>query len=208
MPKIDLARESEVKRKIRMIVAKDPMISMSRLQIELQSAGLHASTGNVIDRKYLIKLLKKITQEQRRNLDEDRIEDRIVETRERFGIVMQRLMKIAFWEFNYLREGIPMPSAGEQIAALNSIMKLDLALLSAEMDAGIFKRELGEVDVMHRAAPLSLEKKQEIISTFQAWGIGPKHIEARLVAPKETNGDTNIPSTNNAPGGSLVVEGS
>lgn len=191
-----------------MIVAKDPMISMSRLQIELQSVGLHASTGNVLDRKYLTKLLKKITQEQRRNLDTDRIEDRIIETRERFSIVTQRLMKIAFWEFNYLREGIPMPSAGEQIAALNSIMKLDLALLSAEMDAGIFKRELGEVDVLHRAAPLSVEKKQEILSTFKAWGIGPKHIEARMIASQETNGDTNTPSTNNAPGGSVMVEGS
>lgn len=210
MPKVDFARESEIKRKVRIAIAKDPMISMPRLQAELQKQGITSANGTFVDRKFLAKMVRKISEEQRRHLDADRVEDRILETRERFNLVTQRLMKIAFWEFDYLREGIPMPTAGEQIAALNSIMKLDLALLSAEMDAGIFRRELGEVGVLHRAVPLPAEKKEEIMRTFAAWGIGPKQIEARFVESKESNGDTGTTNANSTPasGGSVVVEGS
>jgi hypothetical protein len=65
-----------------------------------------------------------------------------------------------------------MPKNDEIIRAVNTVVKLDLAILKAEMDASIFDRKLGSVDLnIYRAAPLDPEKAEVIASAFKRWGI-------------------------------------
>jgi hypothetical protein len=79
-----------------------------------------------------------------------------------------------------------LPQTQDVIRAVNTIVKLDLAILKAEMDAGIFDRKLGSVDLnIYRAAPLDPEKAALIADVFKKWGIDltlpanerPKYIE-------------------------------
>jgi len=71
-----------------------------------------------------------------------------------------------------MNEGILMPETSEIIRAADIIIKLDLAILKAEMDAGIFERKIGTVDLnVYRAAPLEPETAAKISEVFQRWGI-------------------------------------
>jgi hypothetical protein len=48
---------------------------------------------------------------------------------------------------------------------------MDLAILKAEMDAGIFDRKLGSVDVnMYRGMVLPPETAARISEVFESWG--------------------------------------
>jgi hypothetical protein len=58
---------------------------------------------------------------------------------------------------------------GNRISALNSLLKGDLEMLQAELDAGIFERHLGTI--RHMPAPLNAEQKRTVIDAFVAWGI-------------------------------------
>jgi hypothetical protein len=84
------------------------------------------------------------------------------------------LVRIAFYTEDLRKEGFPPPSYRDQIMALNAIIKLDLAILSAEMDAGIFKRHLGTIELEARSRPLADEQKQKMYDAFVNWGIIPK----------------------------------
>ena len=62
------------------------------------------------------------------------------------------------------------PENDEIIRAVNTIVKLDLAILKAEMNAGMFERHLGTMDVnVYRSAPLDAEKSALIVQAFKRW---------------------------------------
>jgi len=47
------------------------------------------------------------------------------------------------------------PKASEVVKAVDTLVKLDIAILKADMDLGIFDRKLGTLDLkVHRATPL------------------------------------------------------
>ncbi len=186
---MDATKESEIKREIRMAIAQDPLISVRRLQKRLMERGIVTARGGKLDDMYLLKLVKRINAEQAKDVDEAKIADRMAKTQQRFDLVLQRLFKIAFWEWDFLKDGIPMPSPGEQIYALATIGKMDIALLQAEMDAGIYKRKLGVLEVERRNSPLSPERKRAIITAMTGWGIIPKE------ETKELNNALPAPTT-------------
>jgi hypothetical protein len=58
----------------------------------------------------------------------------------------------------------------------------DLAILKAEMDAGVFDREIGSVDPnVYRAQPLDPETADRIADAFKRWGID---LSLRTQTPK------------------------
>lgn len=135
MPKITLKNENEIVRAIREEIVVNPMISVSRLRYNLKDRGISGYNGNLLDPVYLGRLVRKIQKRAMSEAERTRIEDRLTNTRERFGVIIDRLMKIAFWKPEYIKEGVWPPDTKEIVKALDTIQKMDLALLQAEMDA-------------------------------------------------------------------------
>ncbi len=168
--KIDESKEAAIKREIRLAIVQDPMISVRRLQDRLFERGFKTSNNNEISKEYLLKLVHKLNGEAVRVIRDSEIEGRLAQTKQRFSMIFERLFKIAFWEWKYMEEGIFMPEVKDQIKAMEAIMKMDIALIQAEMDAGIFKRNLGTLEIQKRNAPLTPERKTEILDVLKNWG--------------------------------------
>jgi hypothetical protein len=81
------------------------------------------------------------------------------------------------------------PETDNILKAANTIIKLDLAILKAEMDAGISERKLGTFDVkLPQLAPLDPDAAAKITEVFNHWSMDltlpekrPKLIEITVV---------------------------
>lgn len=175
MPKVTLRNENEIIRAVREEIVVNPMISISRLRQNLKDRGIMTFNGNPIDPMYLGRLVRKISRKIVRESDQVRIGERLNNTRERFRVMIDRLMKIAFWKAEYIRDGIWPPDNKDIVKALDTIQKMDLALLQAEMDAGVFERHLGSLDVeIARRRPIPDDKREAVWQVFQNFGMIPK----------------------------------
>ena len=115
---------------------------------------------------------RKLNREKALAVDQQKIQDRLAITKEQYRIITEKLWKIIDWKLDYINEGIGMPKVQDIIRAANTIINLDLAVLKAEMDAGIFDRKLGTLDLnVYRAAPLDPEVADRIAESFKRWGI-------------------------------------
>lgn len=149
MPKYNALFEQQIRKEIRLIVAIEPTISMLALGQYLAKKGLKGYTGQPFDVTYLTRLTHKVAQESLVNVDRAKLKDRLAGMRERHAAAFDRLFKIAFWKWEYLDEGISKPEIKDQVKALETILKMDQALLQTEMDAGVFERKLGTLKVDH-----------------------------------------------------------
>jgi hypothetical protein len=175
MPKITLRKENEILRAVREEVVINPMISLRRLQANLKQRGFVTYSGNPIEDQYLKKLIRKLNREAFAESDRQEIGERLANTRQRFSTMIEKLLKIAFWRIDYIREGFYIPEYRDQIKAMDSIAKMDLALLQAEMDAGIFERHLGKLDIeIARKQPIPDDRRDVIYQVFKNWGLIPK----------------------------------
>lgn len=176
MPKVTLRNENEIIRAVREEIVVNPMISISRLRQNLKDRGIMTFNGNPIDPMYLGRLVRKISRKIVRESDQVRIGERLNNTRERFRVMIDRLMKIAFWKAEYIRDGIWPPDNKDIVKALDTIQKMDLALLQAEMDAGVFERHLGSLDVeIARKMPIPDDKREAVWAVFKNFGMIPKN---------------------------------
>jgi hypothetical protein len=165
-------QEQQLKLAIRDIVARNPLVSTHQLRRDLYDRGFKTAADNPLDWYYVAKVLRKLNREKALAVDQQKIQDRLAITKEQYRIITDRLWKIVDWKLDYITEGIGMPQVQDIIRAANTIVKLDLAVLKAEMDAGIFDRKLGSVDVnVYRAAPLDPEVADRIAESFKRWGI-------------------------------------
>jgi hypothetical protein len=172
MPKITLRKENELMRALREEIVVNPMISLLHLQRNLQQRGFTAYSGNPLDAIYLSKLIRKLNRQSIQESDNVQIGERLGKTRERFSVIIDRLMKIAFWKPEYLREGIWAPESKDIVKALDTIQKMDLSFLQAELDCGIYERHLGKLDInVARKQPIPDDKRAEIWVTLQNWGM-------------------------------------
>jgi hypothetical protein len=97
---------------------------------------------------YLSKLVRKLTREKAIAVDLQKVNERIAETKERYRVMIQMLWRIIDYRSEYQNEfHLFFPSNRDRIMAANTLVKLDLAILKAEMDAGIFDRKLGTVEL-------------------------------------------------------------
>ena len=186
MPKILKPAEEKITRAIRDAIVIDPLISMRSLQSVLEKKGI-----NVGSREYLSRLVWKITRSLETEVDRQVLSGRIAQIKERQRIVIDRLVRIAFYTDDLRKEGFPPPSYRDQIMALNAIVKLDLAILSAEMDAGIFERHIGKIEIEKRYIPLPQELKERMIEALKNYGVIPHEVESK-------NNETDIPNTTTA----------
>jgi hypothetical protein len=179
--------EHQLKMAIRDCLARNPLTSVLRLQADLQSRGFKTANGNPLDWRYVSKMVHKVSREGAIGMDQQKIQERLLVTKERYRLVVEKLWHIIDYKWEYLeQEGLYPPKTDEMIKAMNTLLKLDLAILKAEMDAGIFERKLGTVDVnMKRATPLEPEQLALVSEAFARWGLDlsalpqrPKQVKA------------------------------
>jgi hypothetical protein len=182
-------QEHQLKLAIRDAIARNPLMSVVQLQDALKERGFKTAQGNPLDWRYVSRLVRKLNREKALSVDQQKIQERLAITKERFRVMIETLWRIIEWKSEYIDQyNIFPPKNEDRIKAINTILKLDLAILKAEMDAGIFERKLGSVDLnVYRAQILPAEVAEKIMDVFKRWGIDltlpqrPKLIEAHIV---------------------------
>jgi hypothetical protein len=189
-------QEVQLKLAVRDIIVRNPLISGHQLCRDLATKGFRTANGNPLDWYYVAKLVRKLNREKALAVDTQKIGERLAITKERYRVIIEKLWRIIDykWEYLELYQEYP-PKTDEVLKAANTIIKLDLAILKAEMDAGIFERKIGTVDInVYRSVPLDPEKAARIAEAFERWGIDlslvqrPKQIESKPVLAPDTTG--------------------
>lgn len=191
--------EYRIKRAIRDILVIDPLISVQKLQDRLLDRGFKTAAGNPLEWRYVAKLVRKTTQEQNVNVDRQKVQERLADIKEQYRLLIEEAMRIAFYrpaQPGQTDPGIPMPTNKERLQAINTILKMNLAIFNAEMDAGIFERKLGTMDLnLMRSRPLNPEAERKIVEAFQRWGILPNEPQqVEVLSAPQNNGATSTTS--------------
>ncbi len=185
MPLVPYRKEDQIRQEIRRAVIKEPMLTIARLQEILMDKGYFGINGGPLSWHYLAKLVRKVRAAAEHGADRETDLQRIAQMRERYNLIAERLFKIAFWDFNSLRELIPMPTVTESIAAAKAIMELDMKMYDAEKIAGLFQQQGQEIiQGTWRARPMPEEFYGYVTKAFAAHGFGPerlKEIQARAL---------------------------
>lgn len=176
-------REQKIRRAIRDVLALDPLISVDALREALVKKNFKTAAGNPLDWTYIAKLVRKVNREAVTEVSRQVTDERVAKIKERYRLAMDQLLKIAFYSKELQEQGMPPPTYKERISAIREILKWDIAIFQAEMDAGVFERKLGTLEVERRSAPLPPELKAAIIGAMQHWGL--KMPAEALPAPKE-----------------------
>lgn len=190
------SEEDKIKRAIRDIVALDLLVSDRKLPDILFDRGFKTANNTPLDREYVAKLRDKIHTQAVREVDHQVLASRIVEFKEKNRLVFDRLIRIAFYTDDLKKEGIQPPSYRDQISALAQIVKLDLAVFNSEMDAGLFKRHIGTLEIEKRYRPLPPELKAQMLQAFINWGVIPRE-KAEEIKINAT--DNNKPADDSSP---------
>jgi hypothetical protein len=126
--------EQEIRRKIRDERAKDPLITVIGLQSKPETHFNHT-----FHRDYVAKLTHKVSRQTLVELDRTRLEERMNFTRENYRMMREALLKVVYWKDE---DGPPRPRMADKVEAAKSVAMLDLALLKAEIETGMFKKPI------------------------------------------------------------------
>ena len=200
MPAYSKEREQYHISRIRSILILRPDATFDEIA-EALSASTEAPLA--LERHYISKLKKKIYAERLRRNDNLNRNARIAYIQDKKKVVEQRL-----WQ-----EATNMKNPGVvRVMALEKIMKNELELLAAEMDAGCYERKIGTLDVnakvehQHTLAPELLDP---IMRALRNYGlVKPKEIaNENATATPALPGASPAANTNpvNAPGAAEAV---
>jgi hypothetical protein len=179
------AIEEEIRRVVRDARAKDPLITVSGLEKTLEA---HFKRG--FSHQYVSKIADKVFREALVRIDRTKINERMNFTRENYRMMRERLFKIIYWEPPENNRLEKPPYNEDVIEAAKSLVAMDLALLKAEIETGMYRDEQ-EAAATLRYAPMPPERRQVVIGAFIAWGMLPKEqVEAIVPALPTLNGAT------------------
>lgn len=168
--------EQEIRRAIRNARAKDPLITVVGLQDALER-----HFQREFSRAYLAKMNDKVARETRMEIDRAQIEPRLASLRENYRLMREELLKIVYWTPEDVQPGVPKPLAKDRVEAAKAVVQLDLAILSAEMAAGLYKKPIEEIAKTFQYEPLPPETRMVIIAAWQRGGLLPKQAIEELV---------------------------
>jgi len=182
------AVEAELRRTIRDARAKDPLISVAHIKEALEK-----KFNKGFSYQYVAKLVDKVGREALMQADRTKIEQRLNFTRENYRMVRERLLKIIYWEPD-TSENAPAiqrpPLNRDVVEACKNIVMMDLALLSAEVSAGMYRSEQEAAQKLHYA-PMPEERRIIVIQQFITWGMLPK-AQVEKIVPALSHGDTTV----------------
>ena len=124
--------EDGMKRIIKDQLALHPLVSVQGMRIELHQAGYTTSNGFTLDWHYIAKLMRKIRIENLTTLSRENRSARLAAVKERHRVLTEKLTDIIEGKPMITFNGTSYPSQRDSIAAANTIMKWDIALLYAE----------------------------------------------------------------------------
>jgi hypothetical protein len=159
------AVEAELRREIRDARALDPLISVSALEQRLEK-----KFDRGFSYRYIAKLADKIARQALIEADRTQIEERLAFTRENYRMVREQLMKIVCWQPEY---GGKKPWHSEVTEAGKAIVAMDLAILKAEIDNGLYKRPIEAIAREIRYEPLPDDIRAVIIASWKRGGLLP-----------------------------------
>jgi hypothetical protein len=169
------AVEEEIRRVIRDERAKDPLITVGRLEKALEA---HFRRGFAYN--YVAKVADKVAREGLAEVDRTRIEERINFTRENYRMMRTELLKIVYWK---LGDDGPKPLARDKIEAAKNVVMMDLALLAAEAAAGLYKKPIDVIAREIHYEPLAPEMRMVIIAAWKRGGMLPAAAVEEMVPP-------------------------
>jgi hypothetical protein len=165
--------EEEIRRVVRDERAKDPLISVARLEAALEN---HFQRG--FSHNYVSKIADKVAREGLIEADRTRIEERMNFTRDNYRLMREQLLKIVYW-----RDGDigPRPRAQDKIEAAKNVVMMDLALLSAEVANGMYKKPIEVLAREIHYDPLPDDVRTVIIAAWSRGGLLPPATVEQMV---------------------------
>jgi hypothetical protein len=172
--------EENLKRAIRDAIAIDPVAGIHQLTETLSKRLDHS-----FDPRYIKRLRDKVVRQSLVEMDRAKIEDRLTTTRENYRIVREQLMKVMLWTPDNALPGMPKPLARDRVEAAKSIVMLDLAILSAEIANGVYKKPIETMAREIHYEPLPGEIRTIIIASWMRGGLLPPATVEQMVPLKE-----------------------
>ena len=169
--------EEQIRRIIRDERAKDPLITVSGLEHALEK---HFDRG--FSHQYVSKIADKVSREGLIEMDRTRIEDRMNFTRENYRMMPEELLKIVYWNPETAPVGVPKPLARDRIEAAKNVVMIDLALLSAEIANGMYKKPIEAIVKEYRYDPLPDEVRAVIVASWKRGGLLPATALSRQIS--------------------------
>jgi hypothetical protein len=90
MPNVSVSEE-RLKRAVRDLVGRNPLISAHALQNELKDRGFMTAQGNPLDWQYVAKVVRKLNREKALAVDVQKVNERLAITKERYRIIIEKL---------------------------------------------------------------------------------------------------------------------
>jgi hypothetical protein len=140
--------EDALKTVIRDELALNPLASVQKVRMKLYMSGMHSVNNGALDWHYVAKLMKKVRTENLVKLAPENRTEKLVALKERYRIITEKLLDIVEGKPIVNLAGVVMPTQRDRIAAANSILKWDTAMLFVEA-------QLNMID-----QPQTIEKKR------------------------------------------------
>ncbi len=159
-------------------MALDPVATLPQLTETLSKRLNHS-----FDPRYFKKLRDKSVRQTLMEADRTQIEERMNFTRENYRMMRERLLKIIYWK-PAEDPGSRRPWNGDVIDAAKTLVMLDLALLKAEIEIGMYKKPLEVLAKEIHYAPLAPEVRTVIIQSWRNFGMLPAATIEEMVPEK------------------------
>jgi hypothetical protein len=160
--------EEEIRRIVRDERAKDPLSTVAGLKHALEE---HFQRG--FSHQYVSKIADKVAREGLIEADRTQIEQRMNFTRENYRMMRDRMMKIIYWKPDELRPGERPPMNKDVIEAAKNVVMMDLALLSAEIANGMYKKPIDALAQEIRYDPVPDDVRLVMIASWKRGGLLP-----------------------------------
>jgi len=102
-------------------------------------------------------------------------------TRENYRMMRDRMLKIIYWQPEDMLEGVRPPANKDVIEAAKNIVMMDLALLSAEIANGMYKKPIELLAKEIHYDPLPDDVRTVIIAAWSRGGMLPKAAIEQMV---------------------------
>jgi hypothetical protein len=96
-------------------------------------------------------------------------------------MMREELLKIVYWTPDNAPDGSSKPRAQDRIEAAKNVVMLDLALLSAEIANGMYKKPIDVIAKEFQYEPLPGEVRVAVIAAWTRGGLLPKVIVERMI---------------------------
>jgi hypothetical protein len=175
------AVEEQIRRVIRDERAKDPLITVLGLEHALEK---HFNRG--FSHQYVSKIADKVAREALIVADRTQIEERMNFTRENYRMMREELLKIVYWKDG---DAGSRPRVQDRIEAAKNVVILDLALLSAEITNGMYKKPVDALAREFRYDPLPDEVRTVVIAAWIRGGLLPKAAIERMIPARNSTAE-------------------